>query len=118
MKELIIMVFKIDVEGLSRQQAEQQILQLMKEYDFNEDDDIKDDYIIKQIWLPTHGITDVKVIYPIPNVVKSAELEELVQEITQNINKNPDGILAKNWDRLLRELKLSKLNKLSDEKYN
>ena len=61
-KELIILLFKIDVQGLTRQQVEEQIYQLMKDYEF---EDLKNDYNIKQIWLPTRGTTDVKVIYPV-----------------------------------------------------
>jgi hypothetical protein len=110
-KELIIIVYRINVEGLTRQQAELQIHAFMESYNMRNDPELIDDYIIREIWLPTQdGISDVKIIYPISKYSRSVELDELVDEITKKIDKNPNGTLTKNWERLVRELKLSKIN--------
>lgn len=74
MKELIIMLFKINIGGLSRQQAEQQMYELMKEYHMEDDEELKENYIIREIWLPIEGQSDVKIIYPQPQYTQSIEL--------------------------------------------
>ena len=112
-KELIILVYKINIAGLTRQQAEQSMVQLTKEYSFEEDSELQENYIFRNIWLPiTEGNSDVKVIFPVPTESKNVELEQLVQEITAKIEQNPDSVLSKSWDKLVRELKLSKLNNI------
>jgi len=115
-KELLIIVYKIPIAGLTRQQAEEQIYQLMENYKMSDDPELIDDYIIKEIWLPTQDIgPDVKVIYPIPHTqnIKSIELENLIEELSTRINENPEGTFSKMWERLLREIKLSRINKIN-----
>lgn len=114
-KELIIIVYKMNVAGLNRQQAEEQIYQLMNEYNMSDDEDLKENYIIKEIWLPiTEGQTDVKIIYPIPQYIQSIELEELVKSVSENMKKYPDTKLVNDWNQIVRSLKLRKIN-LVDE---
>ena len=115
MKELIIIVYKIFVGNCSRQEVEQIMLDAVEKLTMKKDSDLTDNYIIKEIWLPIlEGNSDVKVIYPIPASTKTIELDELIQEITLSINNNPDGVLVKNWERLLRELKVKKLNNIDE----
>jgi hypothetical protein len=107
-KELLILVYKINIQGLSRQVAQQQLHELMQNYCFSKDEDIKENYIIKEIWLPiTEGQSDVKVVYPTPQY--SIELEELVKSVSENMKKYPDSELVNNWNKILRSLKLRKL---------
>jgi hypothetical protein len=108
-KQLLIIVYKIDVQGSSKQQAEQIMAQLRDAYRLSEDIELKDDYIIREIWLPSYE-TDVKVIYPIPRYTTSPELNNLVTEITERIRENPDSMFKTQWDRIVREIKLIKIN--------
>lgn len=114
-KELIIIVYKFNIAGLTRQQAEQQTYEMMKEYCMSGDEDLKENYIIKEIWLPiTEGQTDVKIIYPIPQYTQNIELEELVKNVSENMKKYPDTGLVNDWNKIVRSLKLRKIN-LDDE---
>ena len=55
-KKLIMRTFYINVDGLTRQQAEQQIYELMKEYsDPDLPNDIRKQYHFEDIWLPITG---------------------------------------------------------------
>ena len=117
-KELLIIVYYICCAGLTRQQAEQQILQLMDEYhDMFDEPDIKDYYIIKDIWLPvTDGDrTEVKLLYPTPKYTMSSEVEELVKMINNSISTSNNPDLLKQWKKLVRELKLKKIQDSIDE---
>lgn len=114
-KELLIIVYKINVGGLSRQQAEEQVYGLMESYKMSDDPELTEDYIIKEIWLPIiEGQTDVKIIYPIPQYTQSIELEELVKSVSENMKEYPDTKLVNDWNQIVRSLKLRKIN-LSDE---
>jgi hypothetical protein len=114
-KELIIIVYKIKVAGLTRQMAEQQIHQLMLSYKLEDDEELKDDYIVREIWLPIQdGESDVKIIYPIPRYTTSPELNDLVQEITEKIKKDPTNALKQQWERLVREIKLRKIDIINE----
>jgi hypothetical protein len=66
-RKLIILAIYINVDGLTRQQAEQQIYQLMKEYqpDFLPDD-IKENYHVEHMWLPikSPAVSKIELIYP------------------------------------------------------
>lgn len=104
MKELIIMVFKIDVQGLTRQRAEEQLWHLMKEYSFD-DEELKKDYIVKQIWLLTQGVTDVKVIYPITGLFDN----KLIKEIEDVVSEYPDSALTEGLNKILSEIKIKEV---------
>lgn len=113
-KELIIILFKINISNFTQQQHDKYIEQLMSNCKFD-DVELKENYIIKQIYLPvTNQPYDVKVIYSsnsnLSEIVNS-NLSEIVKEIESNIKKYPsDNKLRKSWNNLLRELKLQKLN--------
>lgn len=112
-KELIILLYRIDVGGLTRQQAEQQLGALMDEYSLRDDEELKEHYIIREVWLPINingggGDSDVKVIYPIA-VQQPSQLCDLIDEISARINDNPDSTLNQHWEKIIRELKLKKL---------
>lgn len=107
-KELIIIVYKIAIGGLTRQHAEEQIYELMKEYSFSQDEQLKENYLIREIWLPIReGDSDVKVIYPINS--NSTDLIDLAAEVARRIKESPDETLKRTWNKLVRELKLKKL---------
>ena len=109
-KELLIIVYKIYVAGLSHQQAKQQIDAFIQNYSLKNDEELKENYTIREIWLPiTEGQSDVKVIYPIPQYSQTIELEELVKAISENMKKYPDSALINDWKKLVRSLKLKKL---------
>lgn len=111
MKELIIIVFKINIGGLSRQQAEQQMYELMKNYALSKDEELKENYIIREIWLPIiEGQSDVKIIYPQPKYIQSIELEDLVKSVTEQMKQYPDSKLVNDWNKIVRSLKLRKLD--------
>jgi hypothetical protein len=114
MRELIIIVFKINIQGLSRQQAEQNIYELMESYNLSDDEDLKENYIIKQIWLPIEGESDVKVIYPISQTFKSCEIDELVNDINERLKKSPDGVFVQHWKNFLRKIKLENIKKINE----
>ena len=60
------MAFYVNIEGLTRQQAEQQIYELIKEYEPQFlPDDIQKNYYVENIWLPIRqGQSRVELIYP------------------------------------------------------
>jgi choline kinase len=78
----------------------------------SEDPELKDDYIIREIYLPTDTESDVKIIYPIPRYTTSPELNDLVQEITEKIKKDPTNAFKQQWERLVREIKLRKIQEI------
>lgn len=111
MKELIILVYKINIKNMTRQMANETMSELMKNVSLSNDEELKNNYIIKELFLPIHdGDSDVKVIYPVPQYTTSPEINELVTEISNRIKEDPDNVLKKHWEKLVRELKLIKLN--------
>lgn len=87
MRKLIIRVFYIMVGGLSRQQAEEQMYELMQEYHPNLPDDLNEDYHIEDIWLPiTQGQSKVEVIYPSKLEIEDLDLEN-VNKLIEKLNE-------------------------------
>jgi len=104
-KELIIIVYKIGVRHLSRQQADSHINEIVNTCSLSKDKELKDDYIIKEIFLTTDKAnSDVKIIYPKPQYAFSSEINNLVEEITNKIKEDPNSQFKNQWDRLVREL--------------
>jgi len=108
-KELIIIVYKID-RNLSSSECDQ-IIDVIRELGLSTDEEIKENYIIKEIIIPGNK-TDVKIIYPTPKYTISPEINDLISEITDKIKNDPTNQLKLQWDRLVRELKLRKINSL------
>lgn len=113
-KQLIIIVYKINTEGMSRQQSEEQIRRLMDNYNFGDDIELKKHYIIKDIWLPTEDETDVKVIYPIENksIEKNTEVDEIYKEMYKCIDDNPNSSIAREINKILRTVKIKNIEEL------
>ena len=107
MKELIIIVYKIN-QNLNSSDTDK-IINSIRELGLSTDEEIKENYIIKEIIIPCNK-TDVKVIYPVPKYTISPEINDLVVEITENIKNDPTNQFKNQWDRLVRELKLRKIN--------
>jgi hypothetical protein len=75
------------VGGLSRQQAEEQMYELMQEYHPNLPDDLNEDYHIEDIWLPiTQGQSKVEVIYPSKLEIEDLDLEN-VNKLIEKLNE-------------------------------
>ena len=109
MKELIIIVYKINVAGQTRAKAEQ-IIQNSFQFSLAKDEELKENYIIREMWLPVEHQSDVQIIYPIPRYTTSPEINDLVEEISNKIKEDPTNTLSQHWKRLVRELKLRKLS--------
>lgn len=80
MKKLIMRAFYINVDGLSRKQAEEQLYQLMIDYHSDTlSDEIKENYIIEDVWFPVTSpfSTKVEVIYPNKFEVEDLDLENI-----------------------------------------
>jgi len=106
-KELIILAIYINVGGLSRQQAEQQLYQLIKNYEDMYKDINKD---IKVYWFPVsdNQETRVECIYP-PSPINNGNIEnELLKIYKLLVNSKNDE--AKDIIREIeRKLKINKL---------
>ena len=104
MKKLLIIVYKLNVSGFTRSQAVEGMNHLIESYNLRKDEELKEHYMIREIYLPvTEEESDVKIIYT------SSELNELVSEISDKIKKNSDSEFKQSWEKLLRELKLRRL---------
>jgi len=108
-KELIILKYKINVSNLSASRGQEIINECMKN-SIGNSEDLKDNYIIKEIFVPVNeGNSDVEIIYPIPQYTTSPEINKLVDEITESIKNDPDKLM-KQWNKLVRELKIRQLS--------
>ena len=114
-KQLIIMVFYINVRGLTRQRAEEQVYELMKNQHCQfETPEIMENYIIRTIFLPVEDKeSDVKIIYPVSGQSENDEVLEFIKELEEkfcdSIDKNAKE-MASYWKKTYREMKLKKLN--------
>jgi len=113
MKELIIIVYKINIEGSNRSSVDNMISSLQSQYSLSNDEELKENYIIREMWLPVEDQSDVQVIYPIPRYTTSPEINDLVEEISNKIKEDPTNTLTIHWQKLVRELKLRKINEQS-----
>lgn len=112
MKQLLIIVYKINIDGMSRNSIDEYINNFIATFSLSDDEEIKENnYIIREMFLPVRNAqdSDIKVIYPISNYV-SPELNKLADEISNIIKEDPNNKLKEQWNRLVRELKLRKLN--------
>ena len=111
MKELIIIVYKINVDGYTTQRTEEIMHELINSYGLKDDLElIANNYIIREIWLPSIE-TDVKVIYPITqSYAFTPEVNDLIVEISDKIKSDSTNGLKYQWERLVRELKLRKIS--------
>ena len=85
-KQLIIIVYKINVEGLTRQQAELYLTQVNEFNSLINYEELKENYTIKDIWLPVTSETDVKVVYPVS--LDNEQIENLITNLKSNLIKN------------------------------
>ena len=103
-KELIIIVYKINVDGTSSDNVAE-YKQKLSENGLSNDEELKNDYSIREFIPVIDQPTDIKVIYPINN---SIETSEIIQEISKMVEEN-DTNFKKEWLQLLRNIKLRKL---------
>lgn len=110
-KELIIMLYKININGCSRAQAEEIISRFINSFGLRHDEELKENYTIREIFLPIeNGDSDVRVIYPVTSM--SNDISDLINDINQKIkDENVSDYLKKDWYQLLRELKIKFIEK-------
>jgi hypothetical protein len=107
MKELIIIVCRINIDGLSRQQVDESFRNMIEECSLSKDDELKENYIIREIFLPiTNEASDVKIIYPI-GTKKDWNAE--IKDIDDRVKESGDDTSVRMWNKILREIKLLEL---------
>lgn len=105
-KELIIIVYKINIHNLSSADVAKTIHQL-SETGLSKDDELKNNYYIRELYIPIiDQPTDIKIIYPI--IDNSIESSELIKEISNLVEENDTGFKTE-WLKLLRNIKMRKL---------
>jgi hypothetical protein len=82
-KQLIIIVYKINIDGLSKALVVQHIAQLHQLNSLINDEELKENFLIREIWLPVTTETDVKVIYPLS--LNDEQMENLINDLKSNI---------------------------------
>lgn len=108
-KELLIIVYKINVGGFSSVQAQEVIHRYVENCSLRNDEELKENYMIREIFMPiNNGDSDVQVIYPISP--SSSEIHDLIKEINEKMYSEPiSDDFKKSWKNLLRELKIRNL---------
>lgn len=109
-KDLIILAIYINIGSLSRQQAEQQLGDLIHSYDNMYKDTNKD---VKVYWFPVHSEQDTRVecIYPPPSVIHNDGVVENELLKIYKLLVNSKGEEAKEVIRdIERKLKFKKIN--------
>jgi hypothetical protein len=89
-KQLIIIAYKVNIDGLTRQQGEEYFTQLNEFNSLINDEELKENYIIKEVWLPVTTETDVKVIYPL--TLNDEQIENLINDLKNNVIKEKNVI--------------------------
>src|ERR1035437_6893832 len=106
-RELIIIVYKIYVQNMSRAQTEQSLSNLMESISLSNDEELKENYIIREIMLPINdGETNVEIIYPVAGNSLSIESYDTINQINKIIKDIHYDEINPYWNKLLRELKL------------
>jgi len=114
-KELIILAFYFDVENMTRSEVYQHMQDYMEVVkDSFEDDELKEQYIIKQFFFPTN-YTKLECIYPTnKNSSSNIELEHQLKKVETEILKHKDTKLWDEWNILMRWAKLKNLNDINE----
>ena len=106
-KELLIMVYKINVSGLTRYQSEEIIQNYIINTNISSDEELKENYIIREPYLPIQiGDSNIEIIYPIAGYTLPIESYNTIKEINTVIKDIHYDEIKPYWNRLLRELKL------------
>lgn len=105
-KELIIILYKINVTNMPRSLVEDRLKKLKEQYSLTDDLELKERYIIREIILPDTE-SEVKIIYPVSNYKTDMDL---IDEISEKVKS--DSTLNSQWNNLIRLLKLKKINEL------
>lgn len=109
-KELIIIVYKINIDGLSVMGVDELMHRYAESCSFKNDEELKENYTIREIYIPIcHDSSDVKVIYPVTSSLLS-DFSCLIDEINEKLNsENISDDIKKKWNQLLREFKIRNL---------
>lgn len=110
-KELLIILYKLNVEGMSRDSVEEYFSNFIDEYSLKNDIELKDKYIIREIYLPVEGqSSNVKVIYPVKSHKNDYNLSELITSVSDEVEQSTSEKLKNDWNQLLREIKIRNLS--------
>jgi len=105
--ELIIIVYKINISGLTRQQAEEMIMSYIESGNLSSDEELKENYTIRELYLPIQtGDNNIEVIYPIAGNTYSNNFYDIVNDINKIIKDIHYDDVKPYWNKLLRELKI------------
>ena len=119
MKQLLIIVYKINVRGLSHQRVEDSMKNMIENMSLTQDKELKENYHIREIWLPcTDDETDVKVIYPIKNdhdCQSKSELDHIYKKIYEYIEENPDSEASKEMKKIIRTIKIKNIDGINEK---
>jgi hypothetical protein len=106
-KELLIIVYKINVSGLTRQNTEEMMQNCIESGNLSSDEELKENYTIRELYLPIHiGDSNIEVIYPIAGNSLPLESYNTIKEINKLLKEDNFNDIKPCWNRLLRELKL------------
>lgn len=108
-KELLIIVYKFNIDGMTHQQVNETIHNFVENNSLKNDIALMDNYIIREIYIPVkNSDSDVQVIYPLSPL--SVGVSELIRDINIKMKDNniSDDIKI-GWNKLLRELKIRNL---------
>lgn len=112
-KELIILSFSFDVSQMTRQSADNILHEYMKVVeDSFDDDELKENYIIKQFFLPSDK-TKIECIYPTnTNMTSNIDIEEQIKRVETEILKHKNPELWEEWNTLMRWAKLKNIKEI------
>ena len=106
MKELIIIVYRINVDGCSNMNI-MQMYENISESFLSKDDELKENYIIREIFLTINNeASDIKIIYPV-GTKKDWNAE--IKDIDDRVKESNDDTSIRVWNKILREIKLLEL---------
>lgn len=110
-KELLIILYKLNVEGMSKASVEEYFTKIIDKYSLKNDIELKNNYIIREIYLPVEGqSSNVKVIYPIKSHKNDYNLSELITSVSDEVEQSTSEKLKNDWNQLLREIKIRNLS--------
>ncbi len=118
MKQLLIILYKINVYGISNEGVAKRIINLRENVSLSNDEELKNYYIIREIFLPIfEGESDAKIIYPNLMLEEHQSTEKnIINNLTKKIKETNNKYLIEDWKQILRTLKLRILkNKLINE---
>jgi hypothetical protein len=101
-RQLIYRVFYLNISGLTRQQAEQTIYEMMNAFKSDLPEDIKERYYVENIFIPVQHESKVELLYPdqINSINNLESLDKLIETLTKKRDniKEKDPYGEENWE--------------------